>query len=89
MEMQIDHAPVISADGTATSGLLDEYVLDVLKPAGDGLADAPFASPPAVASASRVQGELADPVVLALASLDRALSGRRGRAPDVLPPGDG
>jgi hypothetical protein len=45
MEVEADAAAVVSADRTAPPGLLDKDPLDLLMPAGDGLADAPFATP--------------------------------------------
>ena len=45
MEVQIDDAAVISADGAAPSGFFDEHALDLLKPPSYGLPDAPLATP--------------------------------------------
>jgi hypothetical protein len=45
MEVQIDDATVITADGAASSGFFDKYALDLLKPASHGLPDAPLAPP--------------------------------------------
>jgi hypothetical protein len=52
MEVQIDKAVVIAADGATPSGLLDEHALDLLKSASDGFPRAPLASPSALAASA-------------------------------------
>jgi hypothetical protein len=45
MEVQVDHAPVVSADSAAAARLPDKDPLDLLKAARDSLSHAAFASP--------------------------------------------
>jgi hypothetical protein len=51
MEMEVDHRPVVSADGTAAAGLLDEYSLDALVATGDRFTNATLTPDSAVAVA--------------------------------------
>ena len=55
MEMEIDDAAVIAADGATTSSFVDEESLDLLQSASHGLADTPLAPPaaPSVAVGER------------------------------------
>jgi hypothetical protein len=45
MEVQVDHAAVVTAHSATPAGLLDEYALDLLQPPGDRLTGAPLAAP--------------------------------------------
>jgi len=44
MEQQVADAPLVAADTTAASGLLDEQSLDLLMATGNGLTEAALAS---------------------------------------------
>jgi hypothetical protein len=45
VEMQADYRAVIPAERAAAAGFLDQDALDLLMPAGNGLADTPLALP--------------------------------------------
>jgi hypothetical protein len=45
MEVEADAAAVVSANRTTATRLIDQDPLDLLMPAGHGLADAPFTAP--------------------------------------------
>src|SRR5215210_925317 len=69
--MEIAHTAGVSADAAAPASLFYELPLDSLKPAGNGFADASFASPPW--PLLPVQRELRNAMPLAPALLRRAL----------------
>ena len=71
MEVEVDDAAVISADGAAASSLLHEDALELLESASDGLSDTALASP-----TPRVERELGDSVPWAHSHLDRTLACR-------------
>ena len=87
VEVQVDHATVVAANGTAATGLLDEDALDLLQPACDGLARAAPAPPTEPPVSPAVQVEHDPTVVWALPQLSGAH--RRRRAPGLLHERDG
>ena len=85
MKGQVHHAPVVSADRTAPSGLFDEDSLELLLPTCDRLADATLAAPPVSPIWSgAVLSELGHAVTLTALHLDRALSPRVRRTSALL-----
>jgi hypothetical protein len=67
--MEVDHGPVIPADGTASARLFDESPLQSLVAAGYVLGDAPLAPPPWVGDP--VQAKLSLAVVATPTEFDR------------------
>jgi hypothetical protein len=62
VEMKVDHAPGVAADGAASTGLLDEDSLDLLESSSHRLAGAPLAAPAISALALAQQMELNESV---------------------------
>jgi hypothetical protein len=74
VEVEVDDASVVSANGTAAAGLFDEHPLDSLKPTCNRLANAPLAAPAIAAFwAGAVFRELSDAMARAVTVLDGAL----------------
>jgi hypothetical protein len=84
MERQVDNAPVVSANGTATSGLFDKYSLEFLLASCDRLTDASLTAPLKTALLpGAVLRELGQAMALAAALLDRPFSSGVGRTTSI------
>jgi hypothetical protein len=84
MERQVDNAPVVSANGAATSGLFDECSLDFLLASCDRLTDASLTAPLKTALLpGAVLRELGQSMALAPALLDRPFSSGIGRTTSI------
>jgi hypothetical protein len=77
MEVEVDHAPVVSADGAAAARLRHEDALDLLQSASDGLAHAALASPPALPLPSAVAMKDDEAMTPAMPQLGGAIGLRR------------
>jgi hypothetical protein len=85
VETEIDDAAGISADGTASSGLLDQHSLQLLLSAGHRLAYASLTGPPvSPARTAAVLRELNYAVSFTVLELDRSLASRVRRSSAVL-----
>jgi hypothetical protein len=73
MEVQVDHAAVVTADRAAPAGLLDQDPLDLLEASGHGLTGAPLAAPAVPALALAREMELDEAVMPAHPKLGGAL----------------
>jgi hypothetical protein len=84
MERQVDNAPVVSANGTATSGLFDKYSLEFLLASCDRLTDASLTAPLKTALLpGAVLRELGQAMALAPELLDRPFSSGIGRTTSI------
>jgi hypothetical protein len=75
MKRQVDNAPAVSANGTATSGLFDKYSLEFLFASCNRLTDASLTAPLKTAlPPGAVLRELGQAMALAPTLLDRPFS---------------
>ena len=81
MEVQVDHAAVVSADGAAAARLGHEDPLDLLEPARDSLSDAALAPPSDSSLARAVPMKHDEAVVATVAQRRCALRLGRTAAP--------
>jgi hypothetical protein len=79
MEMQVDDASVVSADGALPAGELDQPAAHLLMTARDGFGNASLAPP--LWRAPAAQGEFSNAVAPASTNFNRARTVRRRRAP--------